>query len=227
MSLRRHAYFAHVALGYSATALVLVLTGAVFYLLPKVDALLSHADQMAQNGAAASQVVADSAKAEAKGILNATDAVNATVVKFNRIVIPGIQTTLNTTDVQLGRAGVLLNSLRAESDALKETTVAATGLTQEATTAIQTANGSIAAAQPLLEASTRTVSDLDAKVNDPKVTQLVGHLEGMSASGDKMLADAQWKAHQLLHPDKVKLGFWGSVNATFGWLHRYVIPPIF
>ena len=227
MSLRRHAYFAHVALGYSATALVLVLIGAVFYLLPLVHSALAHLDRMGENGVDASKVVADSAAEEAHSVFMLTRDARNTVAKFNRIVIPGIQTTLDTTDAQLGRAGLLLDSLRAESDALKETTIAATGMANQATTAIQTANGSIAAAKPLLMASTRTVTDLDARLNDPRVSQLVGHLEGMSSSSDKMLVDAQWKAHQLLHPDAVKLGFWGSVNATFGWLHRYVIPPIF
>jgi len=68
--------------------------------------------------------------------------------------------------------------------------------------------------------------DLDTRINDPHVTALVAHLVGMSASGDLMLADVQWKTHQLLHPDRVKLGFWGGTWAGIQAVHK-LEPPIF
>ena len=52
------------------------------------------------------------------------------------------------------------------------------------------------------------------------------HLSGMTASGDLMLVDAQWKEHQHLHPDKVKLTFWGALWAAAKYVHQFE-PPIF
>ena len=85
-----------------------------------------------------------------------------------------------------------------------------------------------AAAQPLMAAYTRSGDDLDLLIRDnaaPLHATLV-HAAGMSASGDLMLADAQWKTHQLLHPDKVKLGFWGAAWAGVKAIHA-IEPPIF
>ena len=112
------------------------------------------------------------------------------------------------------------------ADSLSGTATALTGTATAATATITTAGTTIAAFQPVLAAFTQDGKDLDSRINDPHVTNLVAHLAGMSASGDKMLADAQWKTHQLLHPDKVKLGFWGATWAGVKAIHD-IEPPIF
>ena len=124
--------------------------------------------------------------------------------------------TFNTAAQKLGTT----------ADSLSGTATALTGTATAATATITTAGTTVAAFQPVLAAFTQDGKDLDTRINDPHVTALVAHLVGMSASGDKMLADAQWKTHQLLHPDKVKLGFWGGTWAGIQAVHK-LEPPLF
>lgn len=119
--------------------------------------------------------------------------------------IGGVKTTLSVTDAQLAHIGPLLDSARAATDSIPI---------------------SMGKLNSTIDASTQTIKDLDARVNDPHVAGIVAHADGMSASGDKMLADAQYKTHQLLHPDKVKLGFWGATWAVIKAVHQ-IEPPIF
>ena len=111
-------------------------------------------------------------------------------------------------------------------DSLAETSQALTGTANAATMTLQTAGTTVAAFQPVLSHADAVVMDLDTRVNDPHVTSLMTHLEGISVSGDKMMVDAQWKTHQLLHPDKVRLGFWGTTWAGIQEIHK-LEPPIF
>jgi hypothetical protein len=124
--------------------------------------------------------------------------------------------TFNTAAQKLGTT----------ADSLSGTATALTGTATAATATLGEGKRTIAAAQPLLAAFTQDGKDLDSRINDPHVTNLVAHLAGMSASGDKMLADAQWKTHQLLHPDRVKLGFWGGTWAGIQAVHK-LEPPLF
>ena len=52
------------------------------------------------------------------------------------------------------------------------------------------------------------------------------HFSNMSASADLMLVDAQWKEHQLIHPDKTKLTFTIGLEAGLLWSKKYVLPQI-
>ena len=122
--------------------------------------------------------------------------------------------------------GQTAKHLSSTADSLKGTADALTGTATAATATLGEGKRTIAAFQPILAAFTQDGKDLDSRINDPHVTNLVAHLAGMSASGDKMLADAQWKTHQLLHPDKVKLGFWGATWAGVKAIHD-IEPPIF
>ena len=124
--------------------------------------------------------------------------------------------TFNTAAQKLGTT----------ADSLSGTATALTGTATAATATLSEGKRTIAAFQPVLAAFTQDGKDLDTRINDPHVTALVSHLVGMSASGDLMLADVQWKTHQLLHPDKVKLGFWGATWAGVKAIHD-IEPPIF
>ena len=124
--------------------------------------------------------------------------------------------TFNTAAQKLGTT----------ADSLSGTATALTGTATAATATITTAGTTVAAFQPVLAAFTQDGKDLDTRINDPHVTALVAHLVGMSASGDLMLADVQWKTHQLLHPDRVKLGFWGGTWAGIQAVHK-LEPPLF
>jgi len=124
--------------------------------------------------------------------------------------------TFNTAAQKLGTT----------ADSLSGTATALTGTATAATATLSEGKRTIAAFQPALAAFTQDGKDLDTRINDPHVTALVAHLVGMSASGDLMLADVQWKTHQLLHPDRVKLGFWGGTWAGIQAVHK-LEPPLF
>ena len=127
----------------------------------------------------------------------------------------------------MGAVDQLATHLNSTADALTGTAKAATGLTVQATVDLQTANESIAATKPLLVDADTAVKSANAQINSPYIADFEKHVDGMSASGDLMLSDAAWKTHQLLHPDKVKLGFWGTADAAAMWVHSHVLPPIF
>lgn len=118
------------------------------------------------------------------------------------------------------------DALHTELDSLHKTTDQATALAAALTVDAETANQTIAAGRPLLEASTLAMAHFDALVTSPDLSQALSHVQGMTASGDKMLADVQWKEHQLLHPDKVKLTFWGGMWTAAKYVHQFE-PPIF
>ncbi len=114
------------------------------------------------------------------------------------------------------------------ADALTGTANAATGTAQALTGTLEEGKRALFLSGPLLESFTRSGDDLDAllKQNADPLHQIIVHSAGMSASGDKMMSDAQWKTHQLIHPDKVRLGLWGSVWAAVKAIHD-IEPPIF
>jgi hypothetical protein len=62
--------------------------------------------------------------------------------------------------------------------------------------------------------------------SDPHLKAILAHADGMSDSGDKILADAYKEEHKLLFPDKKKLSFWGSVYAGAVTIDHF-IPPLF
>jgi hypothetical protein len=112
------------------------------------------------------------------------------------------------------------------ADAGTETLQAASKTLDVGTTTLAEVNDR---AVPLMAAYTRSGEALDDLLREnavPLHTTLV-HVAGMSESGDKMLVDAQWKTHRLLHPDKVKLTFWSGTQATVQWIHQNIIPPLF
>jgi hypothetical protein len=122
----------------------------------------------------------------------------------------------------------LAGSLSGTATAATGTLTAATGTFGALTVDAQAVKPSLDAFPPLIASYTAVGDNVNGfiKENSPVVHRIAVHVAGMSASGDLMLSDAQWKEHQLLHPDKVKLGFWSATDATFLWLHSRVIPPI-
>ena len=114
-------------------------------------------------------------------------------------------------------------------DAMHTATDAGTTMLNQTTEVLNAGKATVDALPPLLNAYTQTGLDLDTIIKDtatPLHTTLA-HVAGMSASSDAMLVDAQWKAHQLLHPDKVKLGFWGSTGAGAWYVVQKLKPSIF
>lgn len=126
-----------------------------------------------------------------------------------------------------------VDALKGSADALTATSQAATGSfhaldgsAYALTGTLNTATTTLDAAKAPINAFTQDAVDLDALLKDRAIHATLTNVEGMTDSGNKMLADAQWKEHQLLHPDKVKLGFWGSVWLGAKYVHQFE-PPLF
>jgi hypothetical protein len=88
-------------------------------------------------------------------------------------------------------------------------------------------NTTLAPAGPLLIQGRATLFDLQTRINDPNIPKITNNLSSFTASTSQIAADTAFKLHQFVHPDKVKLGFWGTVDGGFLWAHSHVIPPLF
>lgn len=145
-----------------------------------------------------------------KAVTKAGDAV-VTTQREERATIPHVLATVDEFKSAAGQLSAL----------------ASTGVqtAQAATETLGTAQTAIKGVQPLLGHADATVEDLDNLLRSPDLTFTMDHVEGMTASGDKMLADAQQKEHELLHPTKAK-GFRAFLGGVVLWIHR-LTPPIF
>lgn len=189
----------------------------------KIDAVLDHLNRPCK-GASGPDACGTLAQIN-KTAIDAGDAI-VTTQRAEMATIPHVTAAMD-------QFGMAAQHLSGTADTLKGTADALTGTARGATATLAESQRTIAAAQPLLAqltangASLQTATNiLNARLADPQIDALVSHVSGMSASGDKMLADAQWKTHQLLHPDKVKLGFWGAAWAGVKAIHA-IEPPIF
>jgi hypothetical protein len=85
---------------------------------------------------------------------------------------------------------------------------------------IRTAQGSFSRINTFMDDSDTKDFEKSMVVLSKNLASTSGHIDGISA-------DSQWKLHQLLHPDKVKLTFWTGTEATIRWIHNNIEPPIF
>jgi hypothetical protein len=144
--------------------------------LTRTEKLLSKTYATMSNLDAATKIWAGSAKEQTAAVQDlATDA-HGTLSEVN-----GVAQSLH------GSA----DALHTELDSLHKTTDQATTLAAALTTSAQTMNQTIASAQPLLVASTRAVDHFDSLVNSPDLSHALSHVQGMTSSGDAILADAR------------------------------------
>lgn len=90
---------------------------------------------------------------------------------------------------------------------------------------LDSANAAVKALQPVEMQATALIAEVRPAAQE--LPAIAKHVNGMTDSGDKMLADAQEKEHQLLHPNKKKLTFWGAIDGGVMWFHSHLMPPIF
>lgn len=133
------------------------------------------------------------------------------------------QQQLTTWDI---RGAVLFSNLNGGVSDLRTTINAATGTANAASEALDEGKRTLIAFQPLLGHSDAAVADMDAFLKDQSIQRTMVHVESMTASGDRIAADAAFEADKFTHPQKKKLTFWGAVYTGVEWLHK-VEPPIF
>jgi hypothetical protein len=133
------------------------------------------------------------------------------------------QQQLTTWDA---RGDVLFTNINGGVTDLRTTITAATGTANEATVTLNEAERTLAAFQPVLDHSDATIADVDALFKDQAIHRTFDHVESITASGDKIAADAAFEADKFTHPPKKKLTFWGGVYTAVEWIHK-VEPPLF
>jgi hypothetical protein len=154
-----------------------------------------------------------------------------TIDAVNKVAIHE-QHQLSTFD---GYAARLVTDIDGLSHHADSTLASASQTAQAASRAIGTLNTTIGAAQPLLASSNaliqtanKTVGDYDFFATDPHVREFITHLDSTMGHIDGTTADVQYKAHILLHPDKVKLTLGSAIEGSLLWFKSYApIPPIF
>ena len=119
-----------------------------------------------------------------------------------------------------------VTDLRTTVNAIAQTASAATGTAIAASATLGEGQRTLAAFQPLLGHSDATVADMDALLRDRAIHRTFDHVESITASGDKIAADAAFEADKFTHPPKKKLTFWGGVMVGIEWLHK-AEPPFF
>lgn len=163
-------------------------TGAVCWLAYDAHKLLTHLDGVA--------VRAEGIETKANATLVNLDkgtAVWAASAKDQAGAVQDLATDAHGTLGQVNTLALSMNQsaidLHTNLTALHKTVDAATDLTVALTTDARTANSTIAAGKPLLEASTLAVQHFDAVVQSPDLSRALSHANGMTESGDAILAD--------------------------------------
>lgn len=118
-------------------------------------------------------------------------------------------------------------------DDLHTTLSDARGTIAATTEAVKSTNAAMNALQPILvnsasvtEDADVTVKHLDALIASPDIAATLGNVNGMTENGNRILKDGADEADKLVHPPKVKLGFWGAVWLVTQKIHS-ALPPLF
>jgi hypothetical protein len=133
------------------------------------------------------------------------------------------QQQLTTWDA---RGATLFSNLDGGVTDLRTTVNAAAQTANAATATLSEGQRTLAALQPVLGQSSATVADFDALLKDQAIHRTFDHVESITASGDRIAADAAIEADKFTHPQKKKLTFWGGFYTAVEWLHK-VEPPLF
>lgn len=142
-----------------------------------------------------------------------------------------IEVAANHEDKQLATLDAQERQLFADIhktiESSNTTLQAVTQTAQSAAKVLDTANATIADLQPVEEAVASTAKHVDAVVADQNIPVMMANTQRITADAARITKDAADEADKLAHPNKKKLGFWGTMDATMIWIHSHVIPPIF
>lgn len=186
-------------------------SAAIIDLSRKVDETASQVQPAIRNLNQATAEWSAASKAQAQSV--------TAIERDVRVEMWQVDRTLQTAQGTFSAASTAIAAIGSDADAVKPLIGSGVGAVNSFSSALDQYKGTAVAL-------TRTAESVNQRVNDPAITQTLHNINGITGSADKMLADAQEKEHQLLHPDKKRLGFWGVVGAGVMWVHR-LLPPIF
>ena len=173
------------------------------------------------------------------GINAASVNLNATLVEVNRPcgggkpcgTLADVAKTLGTLRGTAGQIEIAANHederigiLDAQEDALFADAHGTLGSANMAllrfSTAMDTADKTIAGLQPVEAQATTTIASVDRLM--PNLAKTTANVTAMTDSGKSILADGAYETHKLTHPKK-KTGFW----VGFWFVVEQLKPPIF
>lgn len=99
------------------------------------------------------------------------------------------------------KLSAVTDNLTQELGFLQQTTNAATDLTQALETDAETANGTIAAAKPVLDNYAAAGADLDRLLKSQDLAEAISGVAGTSQNVKKLSGDLYVYAHPILNPD--------------------------
>jgi hypothetical protein len=228
LNLRKLGYIAHVALGFSGAAFFVALSLFLWFLFPRIDALLAHADQAAHNVTQASGVWANSAAAEAGQVNSIARDTRASIVATGRLADKLTELT-GTAQKQMALTGPLLDSLTRSSDAIApavtkigNTAGAAADLLTSTTKTMNQLNDPASGISPLMATYIRSGQDLNKILEQKAITRMLDSFAGIANNGELMssqLEDVTKKAHDDYlgpHPWYTKIGRFASDGFDYG-----------
>ena len=228
--LRELTYISHIALGFSGAVFFVVLTAGGFFLYPRVDALLAHADSAATNVTTATGVWANGAAAEARQVNQIAHDTRASIAATGRLADKLTELAGAATN-QVNQVGPLLSSLKSSSDAIApaigqigKTADAGTTLLNTTNTAFAQFNDPAHGISPLLATYQRTGLDINDLLERKAVAQLLDNFAGISHNGDLMMGQFELVTKKATddylgpHPWYTKLGRFASDTYDYGAL---------
>jgi hypothetical protein len=128
------------------------------------------------------------------------------------------QWNLQISETMTDAQGVMNQTSEALA-AIQQTTVALQAPITQATATLQAAQRSTEALQPVM-------AHLDTLVTDPAIADAIAQTDATMKHIDVVTGDLQFEANKLIHPEKKKLGFWGTIWAGVQVAHKFE-PPLF
>lgn len=114
-------------------------------------------------------------------------------------------------------------ALTAESGGISAQTVQTLAAT---TDAIKGIKPTLDQARTDLATANDNLVSIKRLTDDSNIPATISNVQSMTKSGASILQDGADETRKLVHPDKVKLGFWGTANAVVIYL-KHFIPPLF
>lgn len=166
-----------------------------------------------------------------KPTLEAISGPRGTLHEVNKAVV-AVKDAVITTQIQeraiAPHTVAAVDALNTAAHSLDGTANAASTSLTALTADLQTAQPTIAATKPLLDASTQAVQHFDALVSDPVWTQVGKNVVGMTQSGDLILADGSRVSKRFADDYTKKQTPWmriwhygGDALDMAGWLARH------
>lgn len=117
--------------------------------------------------------------------------------------VAGLNDTLATTNTTIGKFG------------------------RDSNTTLIMTNQAIAKLPSLIDTSTLTLQSINKQVSNPAIPITIDNVAKITTSGASISSDLADETHKLVHPDKKKLGFWGTLDGAAMWAHSHIVPPLF